>query len=200
MHRIMVTAWIVIGLAGCSSRLVTNTPRSAIEQLLLSGAVDRALEKFELPEIEGRKVFLDFANLKTYDVEYVKGASRARFARLGATLVEKREDAEYVAEVTSGGHGIEFKSSVIGLPPMPVPNAPVPTPELSAYRSLEQTGIVKLLILVHNNGKLVHVSRCYAKYDRDESFLFGYRFQRQDDVRKGWEAADEELEAGAGGE
>ena len=95
-----------------------------------------------------------------------------------------------MVEVACGGLGIESKNSVIGLPPLPVPNAPVATPELSAYRSCEQTGIVKLLVFVRQVGRLVAVRHCYAKYDRDESSVFGIKFQRADDIREGWEQAD----------
>jgi len=65
-ERASVSVLMMAGMfaTGCASRHVTNTPRSAIEQLLLSGAVDRALEKFSLPELSGKKLFVDFTNLK----------------------------------------------------------------------------------------------------------------------------------------
>ena len=90
--------------------------------------------------------------------------------------------------------GIEYKTGVLGLPALPIPNAPVPTPELAFYRSTEQTGIVKLLMFVHADHRLVAVRRCYAKCDRDERTLLGIKFQTTDDIRLGWQAADTELE------
>ncbi|MHC4716922.1 MAG: DUF6655 family protein, partial [Planctomycetota bacterium] len=111
---------------GCSSRTLSNTPRSAIEQMLLSGAVDKAMAKLDLPEVADRNVFIDFSNLKSYDVEYVRAATRARICGLGATLVDKADDADLVAEVSSGGLGIEFKSGTVGIPALPVPNSPLP--------------------------------------------------------------------------
>ena len=174
---------------------MTTTPRSAIEQLLLSGAVDAALAKLKLPEVAGKKVAVDTANLKAYDVEYVRIATRARLAEMGAILVDEPAEAELIVEVASGGLGLEHKTSVVGLPSLPVPNSPVPTPELAAYRSLEQTGIVKLLVFVHAKGKLIAIRRCYGKYDREESVLFGVRLQGHDDIRAGWEAADRDLAA-----
>lgn len=193
MKHTTLLAAIVCCAFGCSSRLVTNTPRSAIEQLLLSGAVDRALEKLELPELAGKTVFVDFANLKAYDAEYIKVATRARLARIGATLLEKPEEADFVVEVASGGLGIEFKKAMVGLPAIPVPNSPMPMPEAPLYRTTEQTGIFKLLIFVHSKGRFVAACHYYAKYDRDESFILWWRFQRKDDIREGWERSDDLL-------
>ena len=189
MNRVVFLAvWLC--MAGCSSRHVTNTPRSAIEQMLLSAAVDKALAELDLPQVDGKHVLLDFTNLKAYDAEYIKVATRARFAELGAILTDKPDQADLIAEVASGALGIEFKKAVVGLPALPVPNSPLPLPEMAAYRSAEQTGIIKLLIFLHANGRFLAADHYYAKADRDESFLLWWRHQRNDDVREGWERAE----------
>jgi hypothetical protein len=195
MNRVVavVLAFGFVLMAGCSARPVTSTPRSAIEQMLLSGAVDRALEKFYLPELVGKKIYIDFANLSCYDVEYVRLATRARFARMRVVLVDKADEADYVVEIASGALGTELKTEVVGLPALPVPNSPAATPEMTAYSSGEQTGIVKLLVLVHRKGKLVGTAHCYAKCDREESFAFGYRFEQEDEIRSAWDEADVDL-------
>lgn len=185
-------AAVVVGTGGCASRSMSNTQRTAIEQLLLSGAVDRSVEKVELPEVSGKTVFVDTANLKAYDVEYIRVALRARMAELGGRLVDSAEGADYVAEVSSGGLGTEFKTGLVGIPAIPVPQAPVPLPEVPLYKTVEQTGIFKLLVFVHSQGKFVAAGRYYGKYDRDESFVLFWRFQRHDDIRSGWERADAE--------
>jgi len=133
MKRAAVLAIVFLCLAGCSSRLVTNTSRSAIEQMLLTGAVDKALAKFSLAEVEGAKVFLDCSNLAAVDAPYIKTAARARFCELGATLVDEVGEADLIAEVACGALGTEFKTAMVGLPPLPVPNSPIPLPEASLY-------------------------------------------------------------------
>jgi len=190
----IAAALIVACLAGCQQRVATNTPRSAIEQMLLSGAVDAALEKFRMPGIEGRKVYPDFTNLKAYDVEYIKVAVRARFCQLGGILVDSAAESDYIVEVASGALGIEYKSSVVGVPALPVPNSPIATPELPFYSGREQTGIVKLLFFVRRGGEFVSLRQTFAKCDRDENRVFGIRFQAADDVRTRWERADAALE------
>jgi len=185
-----IAAAALLACVGCTSRTVSNTPRTAIEQLLLSGAVDRALAKFNVPELSGKKLYADFTNLKAYDAEYVKVAARARFAAIGATLVDKAEDADYIAEVASGGLGTEFKESSLGLPAIPMPGSPTAFPELPIFKGVERTGLMKLLIFVHAKGRFVAAAHYYAACERDEQFILFFRFQWRDDIREGWEKAD----------
>jgi len=195
MKYIIWTTLLMHFAAGCGTRTFTNTERAAIEQLLLSGAVDNALEKLDIPQLAGKKVYIDFANLKSYDVEYVKAAVRVRFAEIGAHLVENAEQADYVVEISSGALGTEYKSSILGIPSIPVPGSPTPLPELALARGVEQTGIAKLLVLVHSNGKVVSTGHYYGKVERDENFVLLFRWQSKDDIRTRWEAADQKLKA-----
>jgi len=191
-HTIAIALILVI-LAGCQTRTATNTPRTAIEQMLLSGAVDAALDKLQIPGIDGRKVYLDFTNLKAYDVEYIRVATRARFSQLGASLVDAADGADYIVEVASGALGLEYKSSVVGIPPLPMPNSPIATPALPFYSSREQTGIVKLLFFIRAGDEYLATCQAFAKCDRDENHVFGIRYQSNDDVRTRWEQADASL-------
>lgn len=188
---------IAVCSAGCGSRTFTNTDRTAIEQLLLSGAVDDALDKFDIPQVAGKSTYLDFTNLKCYDVDYVKAAIRARFAQIGAALAEDANSAEYVAEISTGAFGTEYKSFLVGIPSIPMPGSPTPLPELALARKIEQTGIVKLLVFIHSKGKFIASDHYYGKIERDESFVLWFRTQPKDQIRERWEAADEKLKARA---
>lgn len=193
MKQLIPAVLILLHLAGCATRTVSNTPRTAIEQMLLSTAIDTALKKFELPELNGKKVHVDFTNLTGYDAEYMKVAVRARFAEIGATLSNEPDQAEYIAEVASGCLGTEYKSFLIGIPSIPVPGSTVPFPEASLFRKVEQTGIIKFLVFVHTNGNFVALNQYYARADRDESFFLWSRSQTKDDIRESWEKADLKL-------
>ena len=195
MKYIIWTSLLSTFAAGCGARTFTHTERTAIEQLLLSGAVDNALEKLDIPQLAGKKTFINFTNLKSYDVEYVKAAVRARFAEIGANLTEDAEQADYVVEISSGALGTEYKSSLLGIPAIPVPGSPVPLPELALARGIEQTGIAKLLVLVHSDGKAISTGHYYGKVERGENFILWFRWQPKDDIRKRWEAADKEVKA-----
>ena len=195
MKYIIAANILLIFVTGCTTRIFTNTQRTAIEQLLLSGAVDNAVAKFHIPQVAGKKTYLDFTNLKSYDIEYVKTAVRARFAQIGAILVENADQADYIAEISSGTLGTEYKSTLLGIPSLPVPGSPTPLPELALARSVEQTGIAKLFVFIHSNGKLVTADHYYGKAERDEGFILWFRFQPTDDIRKAWEQADNKLKA-----
>ena len=195
MKYTIAASILLIFITGCTTRNLTNTQRTAIEQLLLSGAVDNAVAKFRIPQVAGKKTYLDFTNLKSYDIEYVKTAVRARFAQIGAVLVENADEADYIAEISSGTLGTEYKSTLLGIPSLPIPGSPTPLPELALARGVEQTGIAKLFVFIHSNGKLVTADHYYGKAERSESFILWFRFQPTDDIRKAWEQADKKLKA-----
>ena len=193
MKRLLPAVLILIHLAGCATRTVSTTPRTAIEQMLLSTAVDTALKKFELPQVRDRKVYVDLTNLTGDDAEYMKVAVRARFAEIGATLTATPDQAEFIAEIASGCLGTEYKSFIIGIPSIPVAGSPTPLPELSLFRKVEQTGIMKFLIFVHAEGRFVALDQYYARADRDETFLLWHRSQQKDNIRESWEKADAKI-------
>jgi len=66
---VVIACAVVVSVSGCSARSVSSTPRTAIEQLLLSAAVDNALSKMEVQELSGSKAYLDFSHLEGYDAE-----------------------------------------------------------------------------------------------------------------------------------
>ena len=193
MRCLTLAVLIVIHLAGCSTRTVSNTPRTAIEQMLLSTAVDAALKKFELPRVKGKKVYIDLTNLTGEGAEYMKVAVRARFAEIGATLTGTPDQAEFTAEVASGCLGTEFKSFIVGIPSIPIPGSPAPLPEAYLFRKVEQTGIMKFLIFVHAKGRFVTLDQYYARADRDESFFLWHRSQQKDSIRESWEKANAKI-------
>jgi len=194
MHKINIwLSVIVVALAassGCSSRTFSTTSRTAIEQLLLTRAIDVAAVKFDMPELVGKKVFIDFSNFKCYDVEYARLAIRNRIAQAGSQLVASADTAELTVEVASGALALEYKQGIVGMPPLPVPNSPVPLPAMPFYKSTEQTAIAKLLFFVHSGGRFVASHMYYAKADRDESFIMHWRSSDTDDVRTGWEQTE----------
>ena len=191
-----IIAWILFLfiLSGCATRTVSNTPRTAIEQLLLSTAVDTAIDKISLPELADKKIYPDFTNLQSYDSEYVKSAFQAHIASVGAIMSEKPEEADYIIQISCGALGNEYKGTLLGIPALPVPGSPMTLPELALWKHVEQDGIAKFLVTVYSNGKIVSTKHYYGKAERDESFFLWMRSQPKDDIRKAWEKAEESIE------
>ena len=172
-----IIPWILVlfTLSGCTSRMISHTSRTAIEQLLLSTAVDKALSKLQLIDFANNKIYLDFSNLQAYDSEYIKSAIRAKVAESCTAILEKPEDADLVFEISSGGFGNEYKDTLFGIPALPVPGSPMSLPELALWKTVEQDGIIKLLITVYQDKKVISSNHYYGKAERDERFLLWMR-------------------------
>lgn len=161
-------------VSGCTSPTYSEPDRTGIEQLLLSTAVDRALEGVELPELNGRKVYFDASLLESYDVNYVRGAIRALLAENGALLVDSRYDSEIIVEARSGALGIDGSKSLLGIPEIPllVPGAGgVTIPELALYSSRKQDSVSKLALLAYNReGERVFSTPALAGYSHFHNY------------------------------
>jgi len=81
----MGVGWVAVlaaALAGCGTVRETLPPRSAMEQLLISTAADRAVEELPTDWLVGKAGHLDISNLDCYDKPYV--VQRLREAVLDA--------------------------------------------------------------------------------------------------------------------
>lgn len=95
-----LTLWggILLLLAGCSvTREVSKSPRTAVEQLLLSQAVERSLKDLTLPIPDGAAVVVEAATL-TADHRFVEQVVADRLGKLGLR-VTKPEEAVYRVRV-----------------------------------------------------------------------------------------------------
>ena len=100
---ILLAAGMITFAAGCGSTRTTDTSRTATEQLLISDAVDRALEKMSFKELSGFSVFLDTSRVSgATDKDYLIGAVRQKLATDGAALRENRTDADVIVELFVG--------------------------------------------------------------------------------------------------
>ncbi|HKK19305.1 MAG TPA: DUF6655 family protein [Opitutales bacterium] len=131
---------------------MTEPARSGIEQLLLSQAVDDALSEVEVPQVQGKRVFLSDAYYESYDSAYVLGAIRAVLSENGAHLVADSADADIIVEARSGALGIDSSSSLLGVPSIPIviPAAgSIKIPDLALYKSEKADSISKLAMLAY---------------------------------------------------
>ena len=153
---------LLLGLCGCTSSRTSDTARTGLEQILISNAVDQALDRLELPSVENRKVFLDANFLEAaVDKGYLVGSLRRRLLTNGAILAEKKEDSELTIEICSGCVGTDTTSSFFGLPGMAVPGPmPIQVPEVRFYERGAQYGTAKISLVTYatQTGQLLHDS------------------------------------------
>jgi hypothetical protein len=144
---IIALAATSIALSACTTWDRTTTPRTAIEQMLISTSADRAIDLDPL-KLDGKKVFFDCSFIASYDREYVVGNFRDAIAQR-ATLVEKAEDAQIIVEGRVGALAVNRYEFLLGMPPIPLPipvgegTTPIQTPEIPFYKVVRNKGQAK---------------------------------------------------------
>jgi len=156
VHLLLVAALgAMLGLAGCTTNRLTEPGQTATEQLLISTAVDRAVDQLNPTIPAGTKVFVDgqFFDMAPGDAalysKYAIASVRDRLLRQGARLVDDRKTADMVAELRTGGQSIDHSDFLVGIPAIPIPIPLVGTfsiPKVALFERDRQTGIAKLAV------------------------------------------------------
>lgn len=134
---------------------MTDTTRAASEMLLVSQAVDRAVEELDFTELQGKTVFLEVQYLDgTVDKGYLISSIRQHLLAHGALIQEERGKATYVVEPRSGAVGTDKYSLLVGTPamslPAVVPGVPSAIPEIALVKRTDQKGVAKLSVFAYN--------------------------------------------------
>lgn len=150
---------VILGLTGCTTARVTEPGQTATEQLLISVAIDHAVDQLNPTIPAGTKVFVDAQYVDNAPgdaalyTKYFVASVRDRLLRQGARLVEDRKTADMVAELRTGGQSIDHHSLLIGVPAVPIPIPLVgtlSTPRIAFYSNDRHTGIAKLAITAYD--------------------------------------------------
>lgn len=154
---INLRTWLAVALPvliGCGQVRETLPARSAHEQLLISTAADRALERLPAGMLRGKRIWLDVSNLDAYDRPYVVVALRRRLLAVGALLAKSAAEAEVVLEPASGALSINRREHLVGLPsiPLPVPFAgtPLTLPEVALFKAVYYRGRAKFIFAAYD--------------------------------------------------
>src|SRR3954466_6600177 len=103
---IAMLALLALLLPGCGTTRSTDTNRTATEQLLVSDAIDRALQSMDLHTLSGQTVFFDDSKLAdVVDKNYLISSMRQYLLANGCNLRDKREDADFIVEARAGAVG-----------------------------------------------------------------------------------------------
>jgi hypothetical protein len=141
--------YAVLVSGGCTSLKTTNTARSSTEQLLVSNAVDQALDKVDFRPFSGHAVYLDEKYVDCVDKAYVIASVRHRLLRVGARLVDKADEAEVVVEPRAGSVGTANSESYLGIPEITLPGM-LALPELRLLTRTQQIGVAKLGVAAYD--------------------------------------------------
>lgn len=130
-NRLLAPApWALVALAlvacasGCTVR-ETTTPRTATEVLLLSTATERAVARYELGPLAGKRIAIDASRYEGVDRSFVLSALRTRVVRQGGRLVKdlratkpEAPAPEAILEVRNATLGLWEGAFSLGIPEM----------------------------------------------------------------------------------
>lgn len=152
----------LLGSVGCG-QLKSYT---ATEQLLLSNAVDEAVQKLDFSPLAGKKVFVDTSFVrdgKQYGCVhdgYMISSVRQQMMADGCLLFDKREDADVIIEARVGTLGADAHEITYGLPASNAlssaatvmgTGAPIPAiPEISLAKRTQNDGAAKVALFAYD--------------------------------------------------
>ena len=145
---------------GCLQTRVSEPPRTAVEQLLISTAADRSLQLAEWHMFDGKRVFVDTNYFESYDRAYVLGSVRNLLSIHGALLATNAHDAEIIIEPRSGALSTDSSSSLLGMPSLPVPIPLAGTfesPEVSFFKSDKLLSTAKVALFAYDQKSRKHI-------------------------------------------
>lgn len=148
----VVIAFLAAMAAGCSGLPeMTNTARTGIERLVVTSAVDRAVETMDLKALSGKEVFLDATQFEGTDKAYAIAEIRDQLGRAGARLVATSAKAHAIAEARAGALETDCSTAMFGIPAVPIPVPGVgtlTTPEFALFKKVKQIGTAKIALNV----------------------------------------------------
>jgi hypothetical protein len=188
-----------LAAAGCGTTRVSDTQRTATEQLLVSNAVDQAVSQLDFRVLAGKPVYFDAQYLAgSIDRGYVVSSLRQHLLASGCILQEDRPQATYVVEARSGGIGTDRHQVLIGVPEMNVPSLlpgqPTLIPEIPLAKRTDQKGVAKLAVFAYNRrtGRPVWQSGVVRMVSTSkDTWLLGAGPFRQGTIGEGTEFAGE---------
>jgi hypothetical protein len=165
MHRLlpqfvlaMLLAAVAPAFTGCGTTRSSDTNRTATEQLLISNAIDLAVQSVDLKTLSGQSVFLDDSRLgEVVDRNYLISTLRQHLLASGCKLRDQRDQADFIVEARAGAIGTDRNDLLFGVPSTNVPQIfpvqPVPgavIPEIPIAKRRDQKGIAKIGVFAYH--------------------------------------------------
>jgi len=174
-HRKSIALVLLSALSGCATMKESDTSRTGLEQLLVSGAVDQSLAKIDFSPVSNAKVFLKTDFLDCVDKNYILLSTRSKLLSNRCTLVDKAEDADVVMEIASGGVGTDRTELVVGSPEIPL-GLMGSVPKVNIYERKKAMGTAKLVIIAtdtQSKQSVINSGFSLARSDHQHWTLMG---------------------------
>jgi len=180
-------AAIASGCVKVTSRS-TNSARTGTEQILMTGAADRAIGSIDFSPLAGQTVYLTPATAAT-DSDWINFSLRREMARQGVLLTTEKAEAQTIVESAIGAYGTDEVDKSVSLPSgFSVGLLPLPLPiggnsnDSGFYRRQRQNSVVKLALFAYD-AKSRHMvwdsNTIIGQGDLDRKFLGTTNISRQ---------------------
>lgn len=163
-------------LGGCATIKRSDTARTGLEQLLVSSAIETALNRIDWSPISGAPVFVETKFLDCVDKNYVIVAVHQRLLASGCTLVEKAEDSAVTVELGSGAVGTDHLESYIGIPEISMPASQIALPKMAIFTRDKSNGTAKIAVLAYDTkskNPVINTLPSLARSDHSDWSLLG---------------------------
>jgi len=184
---------------GCATIRVTDPPRTADEQFLLTEATRRSVAQLALDALRDRSVWIetgyalsttqpfdhsfltDDVRQPSFEELFVIAELRAALLRSGVRLAPSRKDAQVILELRIGAVSNNREEYLLGIPATAVPGdvggtLTVATPELAILKKTTQRGFASIAFIAYwaNSGELLTLSGPFVgRSVRKDSWFFG---------------------------
>ncbi|MFO1021348.1 MAG: DUF6655 family protein [Planctomycetales bacterium] len=146
---------LAASFSGCGTTRWSDTARTGTEQLLLTGAVEKAVGQISFEVLAGQPVFLDAQYLDgLLDKGFIISTIRQQMVAQGCILKSDVKEAKYVVEARAmsgtNRQDLLFGIPQTSLPNMNVPGVPTNIPEISFAKSTAQKGVAKVAVFAYS--------------------------------------------------
>ncbi|MFY4730578.1 hypothetical protein [Nitrospira sp. BLG_2] len=158
-------------VTGCAiEQEVSRTPRTAVEQVLLTQAVEQALVNLSIRLPDGVNVDVDATGLESdrsrlrttnadlgaidrpsRDILYIRDIVAAELGRRGYRVSARDTESPYLIRVMAESFGTMQGTVFVGMPPVQSVLIPFSLPELTLYKNQSQSGYARLHLDVYDN-------------------------------------------------
>jgi hypothetical protein len=160
-RRLALPLWLSLTALGCNMTPgLVSSPRTPIEQLLLTQSLLRTLDQVALPLAPGASVEIETAWPPTHadfagDLTFAASVLASWFTQRGAAV--GGDHPTHRVRVLLHAFGLDKQDVFFGIPPIQSLLLPIALPELTLYRNVRNRGYTRLSIEIADaaNGRLV---------------------------------------------
>ena len=167
---------LLMSSLGCANIKQSDTSRTGLEQLLVSSAIDRSLDKVDFGPIRGAPVYVETKYLDCVDKNYVIVSLHQRLLANSCTIVEKAEESAVTIEVGSGAVGTDRQELFVGVPEISMPASQVAIPKLAIFNRQRANGTAKLAVVAYDTKSkrpVINHGTALARSDHKNWSLLG---------------------------